>query len=112
MIPSSSHNRTGNGSSGFSYKWLARGVALITILELLLQLRFFYPGLSLRGPLRKGTACTLHALRPRGDPAHLPFVAHDVDPANLSFVAHDSNAPPSTFTATSPVLHAFDPPRV
>jgi len=23
MIPSSSHNRTGNGSSGFSYKWLA-----------------------------------------------------------------------------------------
>jgi len=65
MIPSSSHNRTGkgssgNGSSGFSYKWLARGVALITILELLLQLRFFYPGLSLRGPLRKGTACRLH----------------------------------------------------
>jgi len=89
MVSPSSHNRTSNGNSGFSYKWLARGVALIIILDLLFQLRFF-PGLSLRGPLRKGAACTPY------DPVATPHIFH---------LLHTTiNATPSTSTATPQAL--------
>ena len=68
MIPSSSHNRTGNGGSGFSYEWLARGVALIIILELHLQLRFFFPGLPSAAPSAKARPARWTPYDPVGTP--------------------------------------------
>lgn len=91
MVLPGSYNRSGNGSSGFSYKWLARGVVLIIALDLLLQLHFFFfPGLSLRGPLRKGAACTPY------DPVATPHIFH---------LLHTTfNATPSTSAATPEAL--------
>ncbi|GAB5029514.1 alpha-mannosyltransferase [Nannochloropsis oceanica] len=86
MIPSSSHNRTSYGSGRFSYKWLARGVVLVIILDLLLQVRFFFPGHSLRG----GAACTSY------DPVATPHILH---------LLHTTfNTTPSISTATPEAL--------